>query len=242
MKLRTLIISDIHGCRRELDALLERMAYDPVSDRLILLGDLVDKGPDSMETVERAMQLCRDHGAIVIQGNHDERLAALVRGDDPTVASKFLEHGGIATMASYAGSECDPHDLDAFRRRMESRFAHHLDFLAGLPLYEEDEDHIFVHAGLNPAYADWREQPRRDFLYIKEPFYAYPTRTTKTVVFGHTRATDLHGSPDIWFAADKIGIDGGCAYGRQLNGLEIRRGSGYRAWAIQRMMGDNLVQ
>jgi len=56
-------------------------------------------------------------------------------------------------------------------------------------------------------------------MYIKGDFYLHPTNIRKTVVFGHTKVSQIHGRSDIWFGEGKIGIDGGCATGQQLNGL-----------------------
>ena len=57
--MRTLIISDIHGCSRPLEKLLAVLAPDPAQDRLILLGDLFDRGPDSWEVLQRVKELQR---------------------------------------------------------------------------------------------------------------------------------------------------------------------------------------
>ena len=54
---------------------------------------------------------------------------------------------------------------------------------------------------------------------IREPFISSPVTAGKTVVFGHTRTVKLHGQPTVWFGDGKIGIDGGCAFGDQLNAL-----------------------
>ncbi|MBM7568831.1 hypothetical protein [Paenibacillus sacheonensis] len=74
---------------------------------------------------------------------------------------------------------------------------------------------------MNPSYITWKEQSARDFLYIKEPFISASTAVDKPVIFGHTKTIDIHGSAGVWFGDGKIGIDGGCAYGYQLNCLEI---------------------
>jgi len=216
---RTIVISDIHGCYRPFLRLLEDVQYSPAVDRLILLGDYVDRGPDSRLVVDEVMRLVAQDGAIAIQGNHDERFVEMVREQDKEAAEKFLAHGGQATMDSYAGPDGT---LAAFRHAASGAYAHHVEFLAALPYYAEDEHFIYVHAGLNPAYGmDWKAQPKRDFLYMKEPFLSSPVAAGKRVIFGHTRTVELHGKPDIWQGDGKIGIDGGCAYGMQLNALVI---------------------
>lgn len=224
-KERTLVISDIHGCYDAFNRLLERVNYEPVSDQLILLGDFVSKGPDSKQVVEQAYNLVKDDGAIAIQGNHDERFVDIVRNKTKDARDKFFRHGGRQTVYSYlrgldmTGSEEDL--LARLRETVLELYPHHADFLEQLPYYFEDEHFIYVHAGLNPKYPNWKDQPKRDFLYIKDSFHKEDTMVDKVVVFGHTKTVDLHGRADVWYGKGKIGIDGGCASGLQLNALEI---------------------
>lgn len=213
--MRTIMISDIHGCLNELNRLLNAVEYNHERDRLILLGDYVDRGPDSKEVVERIIELVHVHGAIAIKGNHDQRLVDLI--NDRDVKDKFIEHGGLATIASYTDNK--EMTLDEAIEYIRDKYINHINFLETLPLFYEDRHHIYVHAGINPDVAEWREQSEYDFLYIKEQFINNRTRVDKKVVFGHTKTIDIHRKADIWFSEDKIGIDGGCAYGLQLNGL-----------------------
>lgn len=220
---RTLIVSDIHGCVDQLDELLLAVSYDSASDKLILLGDYVDRGPKSKESVERVMQLVDNDGAVALRGNHDQRFADLIRTGGEELMAKFLEHGGLETLQSYcdlAGDRVvDSEVIRAARSHISQNYSRHIDFLRSLPLFLEDRNHIYVHAGLNPHFNNWREQPEHDFMYIKKEFHQAKLSVRKTVIFGHTRTVELQQSPDVWFGDGKIGIDGGCAYGMQLNGL-----------------------
>ncbi len=235
---RTIIVSDIHGCMEEFNELLEKVRYNKSNDKLILIGDYVDRGPASKEVVERTMELVLQDKAIALRGNHDQRLVDLVLGEDPAVVAKFREHGGLQTLQSYIeykGTEITDEVIHQARERIRREYGHHIEFLRRLPLYYEDDAHIYVHAGLNPHYLNWKEQPERDFMYIKSDFYQHRTRVDKKVVFGHTRTAEIHRMPDVWFADDKIGIDGGCAYGQQLNALIVEDGSYLtdRVWSKQ---------
>ncbi|MFB9327556.1 metallophosphoesterase family protein [Paenibacillus aurantiacus] len=238
-KERTLVVSDIHGCDEELRLLLEQMSFRPERDQLVLLGDYVDRGPRSKETVAYVCQLVRQEGALALQGNHDHRFVNVVTGlaalEEKT---KFWEKGGAETLSSYYGrivapSECEE---ETCCRYIRERYAEDIRFLKDLPMYYEDEHFIYVHAGLNPSYANWKLQPARDFLYIREPFHEAAPKGAKTVVFGHTKTVELHGSPDVWFGSGKIGIDGGCAFGYQLNGVELTGGRVSRVWSQPRLL------
>jgi serine/threonine protein phosphatase 1 len=224
---RTLVISDIHGCYDTFVALLKKIKFSPKTDRLLLLGDYVDRGNQSKEVLEYVMRMVGSGEAIALRGNHDQRFLELVIQNHSLHDLKFLEHGGVQTINSYCGTKytlADLQDTSIMEKAkvfIRKSYKAHLLFLDSLPLYDEDSDHIYVHAGLNPFYYNWREQPEKDFIWIRDAFVKHPTIVAKTVVFGHTKTIDIHGSADIWFGGDKIGIDGGCAYGLQLNCLEI---------------------
>lgn len=210
------------------------MSFRPERDQLILLGDYVDRGPRSKETVAYVCRLVREEGALALQGNHDHRFVGVVTGlaaADET--AKFWEKGGADTLSSYYGRVVaeDEDELKTCCRYIRERYAEDIRFLMDLPMYYEDEHFIYAHAGLNPAFANWKLQPARDFLSIRKPFHEAVLKETKTVVFGHTKTVELHGSPDIWFGPGKVGIDGGCAFGYQLNGIEIIDGRVCRAWS-----------
>ncbi|WP_409340636.1 metallophosphoesterase family protein [Paenibacillus sp. MBLB4367] len=232
---RTLVISDVHGCYDEFNELLTMTDYDSESDQLILLGDYGDRGPRSREVIEQVRNLVERHGAIALRGNHDQMfLDALLHNKD----SGFLRNGGFATIQSYCELDFDEYDFDYDRyfdakADIINRFRQHIDFLQTLPLYYEDEQRIYVHAGIDPAVGEnWRAQPPRDFIWIRDAFYNHPVKVGKIVVFGHTPVTKLHESANIWFGDDKIGIDGGCCFGRQLNGLEITEAGEYKAYSV----------
>ena len=104
--MRTIIIGDVHGCAKELSALLDKVKADPEKDRLIMLGDLFDRGPESFEVFEMVKALDQEFGErfVLLLGNHEDFLLAekltlrqkmiwdkVGRG---TTVKSFKEHGG----------------------------------------------------------------------------------------------------------------------------------------------------
>lgn len=66
---RNIIIGDVHGCIDEFESLLRKVQYNPEFDRVILLGDLVDRGPDSLAVLRKARELNLE----CVKGNHEDK-------------------------------------------------------------------------------------------------------------------------------------------------------------------------
>lgn len=230
---RILAISDIHGCYDEFCQLLELTKYDPRKDQLVLVGDYVDRGPKSKEVVERVHSLVINDGAIAIKGNHDDMFIKHLLFDEEEHRSRHLRNGALTTFQSYYNSDLQAENLLEAKQYILDHFIEHINFLRDLPLYHETDKHLFVHAGINPLVHDWKQTSERDMIWIRNDFFDHPTNLSKKVVFGHTICPKLHKKADVWFCADKIGIDGGAVYGHQLNCLEIVDGVHYHVYAVQ---------
>lgn len=172
MAARTLVFGDIHGCLAQFDALLQSIA--PTSeDRLVLLGDLVDRRPDSRGVINRILAMCRTHHVTVIMGNHEQMMLA-ARGSHQK-SSDWLLNGGDATLRSYAG----------VRGLLRDVPEEHWKFLEHeLADFVETDTHIFVHAN---AYPDqpMSEQPEYMLRWERCDEIA-PHESGKVVVCGHT--------------------------------------------------------
>ncbi|GAA4878929.1 metallophosphoesterase [Paenibacillus vulneris] len=232
---RTLCISDIHGCYDEFNKLLNEVGYSPY-DQLILLGDYEDRGFKSKEVIEQVKTLVDKNGVVALRGNHDQMFLDIFNGGDDYL---FLHNGGIHTIESYCGMNWfEQYDGFEFNRYLQAKefikknYSEHIEFLESLPYYYEDDLHIYVHAGINPFYEDWTKQPKDDFIWIRDIFLNNKIDTHKKVIFGHTPTINMNGnSAEVWFQDDKIGIDGGCCFGYQLNCLEIIDGH-YNTYSI----------
>lgn len=207
----------------------------------MLLGDYVDRGLRSKQVVEQIINIKNNNNAIVLKGNHDDMMVAALKHDDEAYDAHWLNNGGFTTIISYIGGDYfeEGFDWDKYievKEHIRKHYQHHIDFLDALPLYHEDERHLYVHAGINPMLSNWKNTSESDFIWIREQFYSNFTNLNKKVIFGHTPAVHLHGSAEIWFdpKGDKIGIDGACAYGKQLNLLEITEEGLYIPRSVQK--------
>jgi serine/threonine protein phosphatase 1 len=214
---RLVCIGDVHGCAQELAALLEALAPGP-EDRLVFLGDYVDRGPESRATLDLLVDLrARLPRTVFLRGNHEEMLLAYL-GLGGHGADIFLRAGGVPTLASY-GLEVRGREAPSSEAVRASMPTEHLDFLReGLRLHHEAGAYLFVHAGVRPGVGLAR-QDARDLLWIREEFLSAEHGFPHTVVFGHTPLRD------VWFdARRKIGLDTGCVYGGRLSAIDLTEG------------------
>ncbi|PIG79664.1 aflYe/ orf/ Ser -Thr protein phosphatase family protein [Aspergillus arachidicola] len=242
---RLVIVGDVHGMKKSLDALLEKVNFDKRNgDHLIFVGDLVNKGPDSPGVIDRAVEL----GASAVRGNHDNAVLEAAgeikaRGDNPMHAGGITS--GSAKLPEGSGAESlsethGPRTLDAPP-----------DWLAALPLILRiklphhstsslDDTLLVVHAGLTPGIPLEKQDPHA-VMHMRSLTHApgdegtlIPAEasgeegwvaqwdqwqdqltTRTTVIFGHDAKRRLQ------LGRHTIGLDSACLYGHYLSALVI---------------------
>ena len=196
---RWLAVGDIHGCLAQLTELMERVK-PTFADRVVFLGDYVDRGPDSAGVIDYLIEFAAIFPKTVfLRGNHEQMFLDYLDGQD---SAMFLVNGGRQTLHSYRD------------RRMWPIPTSHRRFLESLEHSFESEHHIFVHAGLRPG-IPLAEQADFDMLWIRHEFLESDFDWGKAIVYGHTpRQEPLLGD-------HRIGVDTGCVYGRQLTCCEV---------------------
>lgn len=202
---KTYVIGDIHGCHDCLSDLLSRISPEPGLDRIVFLGDYIDRGPQSRQVVEILLELRRRHAAtIFLKGNHEDALLQYLAGGQKRF---YLEIGGRETLLSYGCQE----PFEDCRKFIPDR---HLEFFCDLLPYWEDSENIFVHAGIK-AGIHLTQQPA-DWLYwvTAERFLKQRHDFGKRVIFGHTVVEE-----PTALTPDRIAIDTGAVYGGSLTCL-----------------------
>lgn len=207
---RAYAVGDVHGRLDLLDQLLGQIEQD-VERRparrnlLVMLGDLIDRGPDSNGVVER-MRTYR-HDSIkpyFLAGNHEEVLLRLLAGERGLLAD-WLKYGGTECMASY-GVDGDSLRNCSEREALEKIKAaiplDHQQFIASFHDTLRFGDYLFVHAGIRPD-VDLCLQSQSDLRWIRQPFLDDERDHGFVVVHGHTI------SDEVVSRANRIGIDTG---------------------------------
>lgn len=213
-------IGDVHG-RLDLfehlrDAIEREIAAAPrVSSTVILLGDLVDRGPDSAGVIAAARAWRERRKLHILLGNHEEMFLRSLTETD--VLRQFLRHGGRETLLSYgipreAYASATLPEIQQLAR--ETLPAEDLEFIAGFEEMIAIGDYVFVHAGVLPE-VPLDEQKSTDLRWIREPFLSSDADHGGVVVHGHTIAD----RPVV--RANRIGVDTGAYRTGRLTALVL---------------------
>lgn len=224
---RTLVMSDIHGELEMFERLLSDVEYDSNHDQLILLGDYVDRGPNSRKVLDKVIEL-KSEGALVLKGNHEDLMIKALTTNEERAWKHWINRcGGSKTLESYGLNESEfmMPDAEVFVKPvLNSKILDkHLEFIQNLDHIIERDDYVFVHAGVHPTQPIAETDPYI-LMWIREEFHT-GYDGDRTVVFGHTPTKIFHEDAEnhtIYFGDNRIiGIDGGAVYGGQLNCLEL---------------------
>lgn len=224
-------IGDVHGRLDLLDELLAKIRTEIVArpearNHIVMLGDLIDRGPQSRGVIDRLRGFAdRDIELHILSGNHEEVLLRLLEGEYELIPS-WLKYGGAQTLQSYGvdvpalRGVSDEAALQLIRRAVPPE---HKSFLESLSDTIRIGDYLFVHAGIRPR-VDLSEQCQSDLRWIREPFLGDDTDHGFVVVHGHTITGEVVERPN------RIGIDTGAYTTGRLTALGLE---GEKRWVIE---------
>jgi len=218
------VIGDVHGCRAELEELLAELGYlverdergraigagHPEGRRVVFLGDLVDRGPDTPGVLRLAMGMVSADAAVAVPGNHENKLVRALRGRNVQVTHGLAE--------SLAQLDREPPEF----REQVARFCY--DLVSHLVL--DGGRLVVAHAGLKEAYHGRASSRVRDFalygettgetdefgLPVRYP-WADDYRGRAMVLYGHTPV------PEPEWVNNTLCLDTGCVFGGRLTAL-----------------------
>jgi len=222
-------IGDIHG---HIDSLITRHArikadqlhHGHTTAKIVHVGDLVDRGPDSSGVIDYLMRGQQDDQPwVVLKGNHDKMFHKFL--DDPNWRDPRISRadynwlhpmlGGLETLQSYgidATTDRDP--LDLWAEATSAVPASHQAYLANLPYIYRTETCAFVHAGIRPGVPLDAQDPE-DLIWIRREFHDDPRDHDALIVHGHTpvqRACHY---------GNRVNIDSGVCWGREMTAIVI---------------------
>lgn len=205
---RYYVIGDIHGRLDLYNALVSAIEADDASrakvdTQVVLLGDLVDRGPESAGVIARTREWQSRRKVRVLAGNHEEMF--LESFEKPEVLRHFLKHGGRDTVLSYGISRKQFNAMtieELFTLLPQIVPQADRDYVASFEEMIIAGDYLFVHAGIDPS-TPISAQKRRDMLWIRERFLNHEGPLEKVVVHGHTIFDK------VMDCGNRIGIDTG---------------------------------
>jgi serine/threonine protein phosphatase 1 len=198
MNKRLFAIGDIHGCFDSLKELVEDKIQLQKSDKLILLGDYIDRGDKSKEVIDFLIELLENgYDVIPLLGNHEAMLLD-ANGNEKNI-SIWIQNGGNETLKSFGISSI---------AKLDTKY---LDFFRNLKLFFELENYLFVHAGFN----DEIENPFNDsyhMIWKCREKYTHPFLEDKIIIHGHCHIPSDTCDKRIKNNNHVINLDTGCVY------------------------------
>lgn len=186
------VISDIHGHYDEMKRDLDLQGYDDNNDNhhLIVVGDMCDRGLQSVEVLHYLYTLSLKNKATVILGNHDTFLIEFFEMNFVRAYFNIQNNGFGKTLSSLCNSEVNSEtDLSDIHPRIYKDYYSIYKWLKSLPYYYELGKYIFVHGGVNGDLNNWKETSIRDMIWSKE-FDQKPI-PNRIVVSGHQRVATI---------------------------------------------------
>lgn len=231
MKKRTIVIGDVHGCIAELDELLKTVQYKQREDRLVFVGDLVDRGPDSVAVVRRVREL----GAECIMGNHEEKHLRWRKWE------RKVEKGEASAnpMRQFPKLKLE---IQAGLSADDFRWLKKLPLTLCLGTHGDNREYVVVHGGLEP-YRAFDKQSRQviRIRYCNEEtgkfkgsdypghqpdgtkYWSELWKGPESVLYGHAVWGEIRHDKHGGYAC--FGIDTGCCFGGKLTAALFEPGT-----------------
>ncbi len=198
---RRFVISDIHGCYHSFKKLLEQIELTK-DDQLFLLGDYIDRGPNSSGVFDVVLQLISNGFQVFpLRGNHEQMLLDLIGQDEEVMHWSLSRNNAI--------------DLLETQGKIKQKY---LDFCCRLPFMYELEDYYLVHAGINFN----SRKPFKNFedmLWIRDFEVKDKLLEGKKIIHGHTPIELAYIRKSVEKGSSVIPLDNGCVFAGEYEGL-----------------------
>ena len=195
---RRWVIGDIHGCIKTLRTLIEEKIQPGRQDKIIFVGDYIDRGPDSKGVISYVMELrLMGYNLALLKGNHEDMMLRSI--SDRQARKDWYYNGGMPTLRSFGAREASEVP------------GHFMEFINSLDYYHAMDDFLVVHAGLNFDIPD----PLADLgsmLWIRNKFVMPEKIGNRTMVHGHTPMPLDKIKEAVEAKSKDLDLDAGCVY------------------------------
>lgn len=219
----TFAIGDVHGCLGDMVAMIQRCdSYAKGRDfKFVFLGDYIDRGEDSRGVVQtlRKLQTSYPGDFVCLKGNHEDMLLSVV--DEPGNVMWWINNGGETTLTSYGVG------------LLKDIPADDLAWMRSLPLFHDDGQRFFVHAGVDPT-IPLDQQTEQTMLWTRAR-YPETLNPGRFIVHGHTPLRSRRPEQE----QHRINLDTGAVFGGPLSAAVF---SDERREPIALLVGDEVVE
>lgn len=239
---RKFVISDLHGCADDLERAIDYINSLEKNATIIFLGDYLDRGRNAWKTITMVKEYVENNkGSIALLGNHDQMFLDFINKGDPLWP--LNDRKGLS-FKSLLGADGIPYFKDGqyfynivegrecssdVRYLIKKRNKGIIEWMESLPLFAEDENNIFVHAGIDFWDKDWRKNTTKETMIWAYPPELYKENVTgKTIVCGHVQAAEIWGKQHNYYEGifynkktNTFFIDGSTPTSKTVNILEI---------------------
>lgn len=230
------VVSDIHAKYEMLLKALLAKGFEIENEEHILIigGDVLDRGSEGLDVILFIQDLILQERVLGVVGNHDDFIIDWLSGNVDNVYFN-IRYNGFGNTVDLArgmddwGNYSKIKDIAALGQDFRKRYPVFCDWLEDLPLYREFEKHILVHGALNFGIKSWRNTGKNFAIWERQSrVQAPPKNFSKRILVGHTPTIIQEG--DIITGGDPVEfdkftqIDGGAAYGGQMNVLVFKEG------------------
>ena len=227
-----IVIGDIHGALKALEQVINQTNIMQTG-ALVFLGDYVDGWSQSAQVIDYLLELEKKCPCIFIKGNHDDWCEQWLKED--LADEEWLQHGGEATVKSYAG----------YSGKQKEK---HISFFNRMSFYEiDDENRLYVHAGFSSMHGPLKEHFQSNFFWdrtlwevalavrhLNKDTKSYPKRLSlfKEIFIGHTPTTN-YGTDMPIRAANVWNVDTGAAFTGRLTAMDIESKNIWQSDVVQ---------
>ena len=197
---RKFAISDIHGCNQAFGQLLDKIAFSK-ADELYLLGDYIDRGPDSKGVIQRIMDMqAEGYQVRCLRGNHEQMFLDSFKKTGSHL--DWLENGGLQTLDSYDAHSIRDIPMD------------HYDFIDNLEWYLQVDNYILVHAGLDWSNPEFPFDNKKILIWVRawHKDIDYGWLGDRYIIHGHTPQSrpQIEAQCSVFGTKRWLDIDAGC--------------------------------
>ena len=210
--MRTFAIGDIHGNYKGLVQCLQRSKFDKENDKLIVLGDVCDRYPEIDASIDELLTI---KNLVYVLGNHDEYFLTWLKTG--IIDYSWVNQGGRATLICY-------------NNQIEDVPLSHRNFLETAVLYHEENNQVFVHAGLDPNQLEMRKQNKNVLIWDRDLIQNARNKSHSKPDFKYGKWDEIwvgHTPTTIWDSlvpvkfCNVIGIDTGSGWGGHLTMVDV---------------------